>query len=106
MQQIEFQESEESLDLRKIIGKYLANGLGFIASVLLFVIVAFVYLRYAIPQYQSTTTLKFDKKQSDLSGALIDLDNLGLGLGNADELKSEVAVVKFRAYFDEGCRKP
>ena len=96
MQQIEFQESEESLDLRKIIGKYLGKWPWFIASVLLFVIIAFVYLRYAIPQYQSTTTLKFDKKQSDLSGALIDLDNLGLGLGNADELKSEVAVVSSR----------
>ncbi|PWW19740.1 MULTISPECIES: GumC family protein [unclassified Chryseobacterium] len=96
MQQIEFQESEESLNLRKIIGKYLVKWPWFIASVLLFVIVAFIYLRYAVPQYQSTTTLKFDKKQSDLTGALIDLDNLGLGLGNADELKSEVAVVNSR----------
>ncbi|MCC3217372.1 polysaccharide biosynthesis tyrosine autokinase [Chryseobacterium sp. X308] len=96
MQQIEFQESEESLDLRKIIGKYLVKWPWFIASVLLFVIVAFIYLRYAVPQYQTTTTLKFDKKQSDLTGALIDLDNLGLGLGNADELKSEVAVVNSR----------
>lgn len=96
MQQIEFQESEESLNLRKIIGKYLVRWPWFIASVLLFVIVAFIYLRYAVPQYQSTTTLKFDKKQSDLTGALIDLDNLGLGLGNADELKSEVAVVSSR----------
>ncbi|QBA22742.1 polysaccharide biosynthesis tyrosine autokinase [Chryseobacterium indologenes] len=96
MQQIEFQESEESLDFRKIIGKYLSKWPWFIASLLLFVIAAFIYLRYAIPQYQSTTTLKFDKKQSDLTGALIDLDNLGLGLGNADELKSEVAVVSSR----------
>lgn len=96
MQQIEFQESEESLDLRKIIGKYLVKWPWFIASVLLFVIVAFIYLRYAVPQYQTTTTLKFDKKQSDLTGALIDLDNLGLGIGNADELKSEVAVVSSR----------
>ncbi|MFS4429284.1 GumC family protein [Chryseobacterium sp. S90] len=96
MQKIEFQESEESLNLRKIIGKYLGKWPWFIASVLLFIIATLVYLRYAIPQYQSTTTLKFDKKQSDLTGALIDLDNLGLGLGNADELKSEVAVVSSR----------
>lgn len=96
MQQIEFQESEESLNLRKIIGKYLVKWPWFIASVLLFVTIAFIYLRYAVPQYESTTTLKFDKKQSDLTGALIDLDNLGLGLGNADELKSEVAVVNSR----------
>ncbi|WP_312993424.1 GumC family protein [Chryseobacterium flavum] len=96
MQQTEFQENEEKLDLRKILGKYLVKWPWFIGSVLLFIIGAFIYLRYSVPQYQSTTTLKFDKKQSDLTGALADLDNLGLGLGNADELKSEVAVVNSR----------
>ncbi|WP_353149276.1 polysaccharide biosynthesis tyrosine autokinase [Chryseobacterium sp.] len=96
MQQIEFQENEETLDLRKILGKYLIKWPWFVGSVLLFLIVAFIYLRYSVPQYQSTTMLKFDKKQPDITGALADLDNLGLGLGNADELKSEVAVVTSR----------
>lgn len=96
MQQIELQENEETLDLRKVIGKYLNKWPWFIGSVLLFLVAAFIYLRYSVPQYQSTTTLKFDKKQSDITGALVDLDNLGLGLGNADELKSEVAVVSSR----------
>lgn len=96
MQQIEFQENEETLDLRKILGKYLVKWPWFVGSVLLFLIVAFIYLRYSVPQYQSTTMLKFDKKQPDITGALADLDNLGLGLGNADELKSEVAVVTSR----------
>jgi capsular exopolysaccharide synthesis family protein len=57
---------------------------------------AYIYLRYSVPKYQSKTTLKFDKKQNDLSSALADLDNLGIGLGNADELKSEAAVVNSR----------
>ncbi|MCJ7933020.1 MAG: polysaccharide biosynthesis tyrosine autokinase [Chryseobacterium sp.] len=96
MQQIELQENEGTLDLRKIIGKYLSKWPWFVGSVLLCLIGAFIYLRYSVPQYQSTTTLKFDKKQSDLAGALADLDNLGLGLGNADELKSEIAVVNSR----------
>jgi hypothetical protein len=63
---------------------------------LLFVAGAYIYLRYSVPKYQSKTTLKFDKKQNDLSSALADLDNLGIGLGNADELKSEAAVVNSR----------
>ncbi|MET3035622.1 polysaccharide biosynthesis tyrosine autokinase [Chryseobacterium sp. NRRL B-14859] len=96
MQQIEFQENEEKLDLRKILGKYLVKWPWFVGSVILFLIGAFIYLRYSIPQYQSVTTLKFDKKQPDISGALADLDNLGLGLSNADELKSEIAVVTSR----------
>lgn len=96
MQHIEIQENEEKLDLRKILGKYLVKWPWFIGTVLLFLIGAFIYLRYSVPQYQTTTTLKFDKKQSDITGALVDLENLGLGLGNADELKSEVAVVNSR----------
>lgn len=96
MQQIELQENEESLDLRKAIGKYINKWPWFIGFVLFFLIGAYIYLRYSVPQYQSTTTLKFDKKQNDITGALADLDNLGLGLGNADELKSEVAVVGSR----------
>lgn len=96
MQQIEFQENEEKLDLRKILGKYLVKWPWFVGSILIFLIGALIYLRYSVPQYQSITTLKFDKKQSDITGALADLDNLGLGLGNADELKSEVAVINSR----------
>jgi len=96
MQQIEFQEKDEKLNLKRTISKYLYKWPWFIASILVFVIGAYIYLRYTVPQYQSKTTLKFDKKQNDLSSALADLDNLGIGLGNADELKSEAAVVTSR----------
>jgi tyrosine-protein kinase Etk/Wzc len=96
MHQTEFQEKEEKLNLRKTISQYLYKWPWFIASILVFVIGAYIYLRYTVPQYQSKTTLKFDKKQNDLSSALADLDNLGIGLGNADELKSEAAVVNSR----------
>ncbi|KFF02583.1 GumC family protein [Chryseobacterium luteum] len=96
MQQIEFQAKEEKLNIRKTISQYLYKWPWFIASILVFVTGAYIYLRYSVPQYQSKTTLKFDKKTSDLSSALADLDNLGIGLGNADELKSEAAVVNSR----------
>ncbi|REC79918.1 tyrosine protein kinase [Chryseobacterium elymi] len=96
MQQTEFQENEEKLNIRKNISKYLYKWPWFIASIFIFVLSAGIYLRYSVPKYQSKTTLKFDKKQNDLSSALSDLDNLGIGLGNADELKSEAAVVNSR----------
>lgn len=96
MQQTEFQAKEEKLDLKKAISKYLYKWPWFIASIFVFIIGAYIYLRYSVPQYQSKTTLKFDKKTNDLSSALADLDNLGIGLGNADELKSEAAVVNSR----------
>jgi len=97
MQQKEFHDlEEESMDLRKVIGKYLQKWPWFILSIILITTTAYLYLRYAVPQYQSITNLKFEKKQSDITSALSDLDNLGIGLGNADELKSEVAVITSR----------
>lgn len=96
MQHIELQEKDERIDIKKIIGQYLRKWPWFVASVIIFLIGAYIYLRYSIPQYQSQTTLKFDKKESDFSSALSDLNNLGIGLGNADELKSEAAVVTSR----------
>lgn len=96
MQQIELQEKEEVLNIRKIIAQYLRKWPWFILSILIFLIGAYIYLRYSIPQYQSQTTLKFDKKETDLTSALGDLNNLGIGLGNTDELKSEVAVITSR----------
>jgi len=96
MQQIELQEKEETLDIRKAIAKYLYKWPWFLASVFVFLIFAFGYLRYSVPKYQTKTTLKFDKKENDLTSALSDLSNLGIGLGNSDELKSEAAVVTSR----------
>ncbi len=96
MQQTEFQAKEEKLNIRKTISKYLYKWPWFIASILIFLSGAYIYLRYSVPKYQSKTILKFDKKQNDLSSALADLDNLGIGLGNSDELKSEAAVVNSR----------
>ncbi|THV59015.1 GumC family protein [Chryseobacterium candidae] len=96
MQQIELQPKEEKLNLKKVIAKYLYKWPWFIASIIICLAVAFIYLRYSIPQYQSKTTLKFDKKQNDLTSALSDLDNLGIGLGNSDELKGEAAIVNSR----------
>jgi len=96
MQQIELHEKEETVDLRTILGKYFQKWPWFVLSIFLFLIGAYIYIRYSVPKYQSQTTLKFDKKQNDISSALADLDNLGIGLGNADELKSEIAVITSR----------
>ncbi|MEN5308861.1 polysaccharide biosynthesis tyrosine autokinase [Chryseobacterium cucumeris] len=96
MQQIELQPKEEKINLKNVIAKYLYKWPWFVASIIICLAVAFIYLRYSIPKYQSKTTLKFDKKQNDLSSALADLDNLGIGLGNSDELKGEAAIVNSR----------
>lgn len=96
MQQLELQDKKEKIDLRKTISQYLSKWPWFLASALVCVLCAYIYLRYSVPKYQTKTTLKFDKKQNDLTSALADLDNLGIGLGNSDELKSEAAVVTSR----------
>jgi len=101
MQQIELQEKEEKIDLRRTFTKYIYKWPWFLVSVMVCMISAYIYLRYSVPKYQSKTTLKFDKKENDLTSALSDLSNLGIGLGNSDELKSEAAVVNSRPILNQ-----
>lgn len=98
MDNVQFKEQEESIDLKRVIWKYLRKWPWIIACVLISLVLAYLYLRYTPLQYQSKTTLKFDKKDNRgaLASALSDLENLGMGLGNADELKGEAAVITSR----------
>lgn len=105
MEQTDLYEKEEKIDFKKYIIKYWGKWPWFLACILFFSIIAFLYLRYSVLQYESKTTLKFDKKQTDLTSALADLDNLGIGIGNVDELKSETAVIVSRPILMEVVKK-
>lgn len=97
MDNAQFEEQEESVDLKRVIWKYLRKWPWIIASVIVSLILAFLYLRYTPLRYQSKTTLKFEKKDNgNLTSALADLDNLGMGLGNVDELRGESAIITSR----------
>lgn len=80
------------LNIKKEIGKYLLKWPWFVLSMVLFYTASKIYLRYAQPQYYTTTTLKLQQSKGNNS-ALSDLKNLGMGVSGDDELQGETTVI-------------
>ncbi|MGM1057517.1 MAG: GumC family protein [Bacteroidota bacterium] len=93
--QQQFQQEEE-INLREEFGKYFRYWPWFVASVLLCVLIAFLYLRYSTPVYQSTATIiiKDEKKGGSIPG-LEAFEGLGLlgGMGG-NSLENEMGILR------------
>lgn len=84
---------KKKINLKKEIFHYLKYWPWVLGSMLLFYTVAYLYLKYTQPQYQSKTTLLFQESNNNNRGALGDLKNLGMGVSGDDELKGEASVI-------------
>lgn len=80
------------INIKKEIGRYLLKWPWFLLSMLLFYTASKIYLRYAQPQYYTSTTLKLQEAKGN-SSALSDLKNLGMGVSGDDELQGETTVI-------------
>lgn len=80
------------INIKKEIGRYLIKWPWFLLSMLFFYTAAKIYLRYAQPQYYTTTTLKLQESKGK-STTLSDLKNLGMGVSGDDELQGETTVI-------------
>jgi len=93
--QQQFQQEEE-INLREEFGKYFRYWPWFVGSVLLCVLIAFLYLRYTTPVYQSTATIiiKDEKKGGSIPG-LEAFEGLGLlgGMGS-NSLENEMGILR------------
>lgn len=93
--QKQFQQEEE-INLREEFGKYIRYWHWFVASILLCVVIAFLYLAYSTPVYQSTATIiiKDEKKGGSIPG-LEAFEGLGLmgGMGG-NSLENEMGILR------------
>jgi len=93
--QQQFQQEEE-INLREEFGKYFRYWPWFVGSVLLCVLVAFLYLRYTTPVYQSTATIiiKDEKKGGSIPG-LEAFEGMGLlaGMGGSG-IENEMGILR------------
>ena len=93
------QFQHEELDLKGILVKYLKYWYWFVAGVVVCLSLAFLYLRYATPQYQISSTLliKDDKNAPDLSGnvAFSDLDIFK----STKNIHNEIPEVKIQYHY-------
>jgi capsular exopolysaccharide synthesis family protein len=90
-------DQKDNLDLRIVLEKYLFHWQWFILGAFLCLSVAYVYLRYATPQYQaSTTILVKDEKKGGMLSELSAFSDMGLGSGLKSNVDNEIEILKSR----------
>lgn len=95
------QQHEESINLYAIFFKYLAYWAWFVASVIVCLILAFVYLRYQAPVYNVTSAVLIKEDDSSKRGmgaaseALEAMQSPG-GLSMSNNFDNEVEILKSR----------
>src|SRR5690606_36729409 len=84
----------EQIDIRAVLLNYLRHWHWFVISILLCLCVAFLYLRYAAPQYQvrSTLLIKDDKKGGNVPD-MTAFSDLGL-FQSGQNIANEIEVIK------------
>lgn len=99
--QPEFQEEEESINIYEIIFKYLAYWPWFVISVIVCLVAAFVYLRFAAPVYNvsAAVLVKEDDPKSQamkgMNGAMSVLQDMG-SFSVASSFDNEVEILHSR----------
>ena len=90
-------DQNEDFDLRTVLEKYLIHWQWFVLGAFLCLTVAYVYLRYATPQYQaSTTILVKDEKKGGMLSELSAFSDMGLGNAMKSNVDNEIEILKSR----------
>lgn len=103
MSQNSINNSEQSLDLREEIGKYLRYWPWFIISVVVLVIIAFTYLRYATTIYSTSSTILIKDDKSG-STELAALEQLGVAGSGGNSIANEIGILKSRRLMENVVR--
>ncbi|MBT3546872.1 MAG: polysaccharide biosynthesis tyrosine autokinase [Flavobacterium sp.] len=94
----EFNEQNDSLDIREEIGKYLRHWKLFLLSAIFFLVAAYFKLRYSTPLYSvSSSILIKDNKNAGISTELAAFEDLGIvGGTSANNPDNEIEILKSR----------
>ncbi|WP_190808473.1 tyrosine-protein kinase family protein [Flagellimonas sp. S3867] len=96
--------SESKLDLKSLITDYVKHWRWFLFSVVITIGLAYLHLRYTVPQYDATAKIQIieDKGASSELSVLQDLDIFS---GGKAKVEDEVEILKARSNFIEIVRK-
>ena len=94
----EFNEQNDSLDIREEIGKYLRHWKLFLLSAIFFLVAAYFKLRYSTPLYSiSSSILIKDNKNAGISTELAAFEDLGIVGGiSSNNPDNEIEILKSR----------
>ena len=88
---------EKNVNLREQIEHYLLNWKWFLASTLIAMIIAFTFLRYAVPMYNATAmVLVKDERKGGLASELSAFSDLGMLKNVKSSVDNEIEVIKSR----------
>ncbi|WDF62497.1 GumC family protein [Flavobacterium sp. KACC 22763] len=87
----------EDLGLTQQLEKYLAHWRWFLLSIIIGLLLAFLYLRLSTPSYEaSTTILVKDEKKGGMLSELSVFSDLGLGASVKSNIDNEIEILKSR----------
>ncbi|MRX68177.1 capsular exopolysaccharide family [Flavobacterium resistens] len=87
----------EDVNLREQLDKYLIHWRWFLVSVVIGLVLAFLYLRYTTPSYEATTSILVkDEKKGGMLSELSAFADLGLGGSMKNNVDNEVEILKSR----------
>jgi len=88
---------KEDFDFKGFVEKYARHWKWFVLSAFVGLCMAFLYLRYTIPQYQaSTTILVKDEKKGGMLSELSAFADMGLGGSMNSNVDNEIEILKSR----------
>jgi len=87
----------EDVNLREQLNKYLVHWRWFLVSVVIGLVLAFLYLRYTTPSYEATTTILVkDEKKGGMLSELSAFADLGMGGSMKSNVDNEIEILKSR----------
>ncbi|KAF2332516.1 GumC family protein [Flavobacterium daemonense] len=101
-----FADEIEDVNVREQLEKYLVHWRWFLVSVVVFLIGAFLYLRYTTPNYEATTSILVkDEKKGGMLSELSAFADLGLGGTMKNNVDNEIEILKSRTLVESTIKK-
>jgi tyrosine-protein kinase Etk/Wzc len=90
-------EQDDSINIREEVEKYVVQWRWFALSALVFVAIAYFYLRYTTPIYKATTTILVkDDRKGGMANELAAFSELGILSGAKSNVDNEIEIIKSR----------
>ena len=96
---------EYSVNVREQIFKFLRKWPWFLACLVFFLGLAFIYLRYAIPEYYVYSTVLIDTDDSSSQQQLDAFKDLGLLNNSQNKIDNEIQILRSRSIMNEVIKK-
>lgn len=97
---------ENDYPLKSFLQKYFNQWRWYLIGALVSIILAFLYLRYTVPQYQATTTILVkDEMKGKMLSEMSVFNDLGLSTGLKSNVENEILILKSRTLIQRVVKK-